>query len=150
MLKRFLTCERGNYAMLTAITMVPLMAAVAGVVDYTGTSDDASKLQNALDATGLAIGTKYYSGMTQTELRQLGEQFFAANMLIPTSQDLQIADADRHAPDHHRVDDAHRHQPELREHDRQREAEGGGELGAADERHAMGDQKRNGGVGVSH
>jgi hypothetical protein len=94
MLKRFLECERGNYAMITVITMIPLMAAVAGVVDFTGTRDDAAELQNALDATGLAIGTKYYSGMTQTELHQLGVQFFAANMLIPTSQDLQIADAD--------------------------------------------------------
>jgi Flp pilus assembly protein TadG len=80
--------------MLTAITMVPLMAAVAGVVDFTGTSNDATKLQDALDATGLAIGTKYYSGMTQTDLKQLGEQFFKANMLIPTTQDLQVADGD--------------------------------------------------------
>jgi Flp pilus assembly protein TadG len=94
MLKRFLACERGNYAMITVVTMIPLMAAVAGVVDFTGTGNDAAKLQNALDATGLAIGTKYYSGMTQTELHQLGEQFFAANMLIPTTQDLQIADVD--------------------------------------------------------
>jgi Flp pilus assembly protein TadG len=94
MLKRFSACERGNYAVLTAITMVPLMAAVAGVVDFTGTSNDAAKLQDALDATGLAIGTRYYSGMTQAELTQLGEQFFEANMLIATSQDLQVADGE--------------------------------------------------------
>jgi hypothetical protein len=94
MLKRFLTCERGNYAILTAITMVPLMAAIAGVVDYTGTSDDASKLQNALDATGLAIGTQYYSGMTQAQLTQIGEKFFEANMRIPTTQDLQMAEGE--------------------------------------------------------
>lgn len=94
MLKRFLACERGNYALITVITMVPLMAAVAGVVDFTGTRNDAAKLQNALDATALAVGTVYYSGMTVTDLHQLGEKFFAANMLIPTSQDLQIADVE--------------------------------------------------------
>src|SRR5690349_7589939 len=94
MLNRFLACERGNYALITVITMVPLMAAVAGAVDFTGTRNDAAKLQNALDATALAVGTVYYSGMTVTDLHQLGEKFFAANMLIPTSQDLQIADVE--------------------------------------------------------
>lgn len=95
MFKRFLACERGNYALITAITMVPLMAAVAGVVDFTGTRNDAAKLQHALDATALAVGTVYYSGMTDAELRQLGEKFFISNMMIPTDQELEVDDVDR-------------------------------------------------------
>jgi len=95
MLKRFFACERGNYALITAITMVPLMAAVAGVVDFTGTRNDAAKLQHALDATALAVGTVYYSGMTDAELRQLGEKFFVSNMMIPTNQELEVDNVDR-------------------------------------------------------
>jgi hypothetical protein len=95
MFERFLACERGNYALITAITMVPLMAAVAGVVDFTGMRNDAAKLQNALDATALAVGTVYYSDMTGADLRQLGEKIFISNMMIPTSQELQVDDVDR-------------------------------------------------------
>jgi hypothetical protein len=71
------------------------MAAVAGVVDFTGTRNDAAKLQQALDATALAVGTVYYSGMTETELRQLGEKFFVSNIMIPTDQELEVDDVDR-------------------------------------------------------
>ncbi|TIP00019.1 MAG: pilus assembly protein, partial [Mesorhizobium sp.] len=43
---RFCRDRRGNYALMTAIAMVPLMLVVAGAVDVAGTSDDAAQLQN--------------------------------------------------------------------------------------------------------
>ncbi|TIT68192.1 MAG: pilus assembly protein, partial [Mesorhizobium sp.] len=52
-LKRFRASERGNFAMGTAIAMLPIMLGVAGTIDLVGTSDDAAQLQNSLDAAGL-------------------------------------------------------------------------------------------------
>ncbi|WFP74938.1 TadE/TadG family type IV pilus assembly protein [Mesorhizobium sp. WSM4906] len=80
MIGRFWASKRGNFALTTAIAMVPLMLAVAGAVDLVGTSDDAAQLQNSLDAAGLAIGTKYQAGMSANDVRQLGQTLFAANM----------------------------------------------------------------------
>ena len=80
MLLRFWKSEDGNYAAIFAIAMLPIMSGVAGVVDYVGTSTGASKLQESLDATGLAIATKYHSGMTQAEIDEFGTNFFSANI----------------------------------------------------------------------
>lgn len=80
MLLRFWKSEGGNYAAIFAIAMLPIMSGVAGVVDYVDTSTGASKLQESLDATALAIATKYHSGMTQTEVQQFGSDFFSANI----------------------------------------------------------------------
>jgi hypothetical protein len=80
MIKDFWSSKRGNFALATAIALVPLMLAVAGAVNLVGTSDDAAQLQNSLDAAGLAIGTKYQAGMSAGDVRQLGQNFFAANM----------------------------------------------------------------------
>ncbi|RUW77945.1 pilus assembly protein TadG-related protein, partial [Mesorhizobium sp. M1E.F.Ca.ET.063.01.1.1] len=46
MIRQFWASTRGNFAVATAIAMVPLMLAVAGAVDLVGTSDDAAQLQN--------------------------------------------------------------------------------------------------------
>ncbi|TGP57424.1 pilus assembly protein [bacterium M00.F.Ca.ET.230.01.1.1] len=80
MFRRFWASRRGNFAIATAVAMVPLMLGVAASIDLTGTSDDAAQLQNSLDAAGLAIGTKYQPSMTANDLQQLGQTFFAANM----------------------------------------------------------------------
>jgi Flp pilus assembly protein TadG len=79
MIQQFWKSEDGNYTAIFSIAMIPIMTAVAGVVDYAGTSRAAAELQNRLDATALAIATKYESGMTQTEVQQFGLQFFEAN-----------------------------------------------------------------------
>ncbi|RUT98404.1 pilus assembly protein [Mesorhizobium sp. USDA-HM6] len=80
MIGQFWASKRGNFALATAIAMVPLMLVVAGAVDLVGTSDDAAQLQNSLDAAGLAVGTKYQPSMSANDVRQLGQTFFAANM----------------------------------------------------------------------
>jgi hypothetical protein len=80
MLLRFFKSEDGNYSLIFAITLVPIMSAVAGVTDYVGTSTGAAKLQQSLDATALAIATQYHSGMTDTEVDKFGSDFFSANV----------------------------------------------------------------------
>src|SRR4030095_14705083 len=80
MLLRFLESEDGNYSLIFAITLLPIMSGVAGVTDYVGTSTSAAKVQQSLDATALAIATKYHSGMTDAEVDKFGSDFFSANI----------------------------------------------------------------------
>lgn len=86
-LKRFRASERGNFAMATAMAMLPIMLGVAGTIDLVGTSDDAAQLQNSLDAAGLAVATKYSAGMTASDVQSLGLTFFAANMRAADEQE---------------------------------------------------------------
>ena len=79
MLRPFWNSERANIAPTFALTLVPLVLAVASAVDLSSISTKASKLQESLDATALAIGTEYYSGMSEGELYSLGQKFFLAN-----------------------------------------------------------------------
>ena len=79
-MRKFLKSESGNFAVITALAMVPIMAAVAGAVDFVSINNKAEKLQNSLDAAALAIATQYYSGMTKDELTGLGRGFFDANL----------------------------------------------------------------------
>jgi Flp pilus assembly protein TadG len=80
MIRRFWISEDGNYAAIFSIAMIPMLTGVAGVVDFVNLSTDAAQLQDTLDATALAIATKYHSGMTQAEVRQFGSDFFGANI----------------------------------------------------------------------
>jgi hypothetical protein len=79
MIRQFWKSEEGNYTAIITIAMIPIMTAVAGVVDYSATSTAAARLQNDLDATALNIAAKYYSGMTQAKVEQTGSAFFGAN-----------------------------------------------------------------------
>lgn len=81
MFRRFWRSKRGNFAVITAIASLPLLAGVAGVVDYTFARNKASQLQNALDASALAIATNYFLGMTDEELTDFGQQYFDTNMV---------------------------------------------------------------------
>ncbi|TPK94515.1 MULTISPECIES: TadE/TadG family type IV pilus assembly protein [unclassified Mesorhizobium] len=87
MFARFWASRRGNFAVATAVAMVPLMLALAGSINLIGTSDDAAQLQNSLDAAGLAIGTKYQAGMSASDVQQFGQTFFAANMSTADAQE---------------------------------------------------------------
>jgi Flp pilus assembly protein TadG len=79
MLRRFWNSKDGNYAVIFSIAIIPIMAGVAGVVDFVGTSNEAAELQSKLDATALAVGTRYYSGMSDAELQELATEFFRGN-----------------------------------------------------------------------
>lgn len=82
MLRQFCRSEQGNYAVITAIAMVPLLAGVGGAVDYAITTHEASNLQNALDSAALVIGTKYFDGMSKSELQEIGHEYFQANLRL--------------------------------------------------------------------
>lgn len=91
MLRRFWKSQEGNFAAILAIASLPTMAAVGGAIDVVTTYTKASRLQNALDASALAIGTKYYPGMPAEEMNQVGRELFAAN-LFGLSEDIDETD----------------------------------------------------------
>ena len=90
MLRAFLNSEDGNYAAIFAIAIIPIMAGVAGAVDFVSINMKGAKLQNMLDATALAIGTRYYSGMTKDEIEAFGREFFLANMYGGPKDDVEF------------------------------------------------------------
>lgn len=80
MFRRFWKSDSGNFGVITAIVALPLLAGVAGAVDYTMARNKTGQLQNSLDNAALAIATGYYYGMSDDELRQIGQDIFEANM----------------------------------------------------------------------
>ena len=81
MFRRFRNSEGGNFAVITGIMTVPLMAAVAGIVDFTTVHNKTGQLQNSLDSSALAIATAYDLGMSDDELTQLGQDYYDHNMV---------------------------------------------------------------------
>jgi hypothetical protein len=94
MLTRFWKSEDGNFAIITGIMTIPLLAAVAGAVDYTTAIRKADQLQNSLDASALAIATAYDLGMTDEELTMLGQHYYNSDMagLAMSSDAFEYAD----------------------------------------------------------
>jgi hypothetical protein len=83
--KRFLRNREGNFAVILSLAAFSLLTALAGAIDLTNALAKAGQLQNSLDSSALAIGTRYYSGMPQDALQGLGGKFFGANMVNPNA-----------------------------------------------------------------
>jgi Flp pilus assembly protein TadG len=80
MIRRFLKDRRGNFAMLTAISMVPIMGALMLAIDYSEMSRRRQLMQNALDAAGIATARQLLSGATDAEATIYATDFFQANL----------------------------------------------------------------------
>ena len=80
MVRNFWKDRRGNYAMLTAIVMVPLMGAVALAVDYTELVREKQDTLNALDAAGVATARYISEGATDPQAITYANNFFNANL----------------------------------------------------------------------
>jgi Flp pilus assembly protein TadG len=80
MLRNFVKDRRGQYAMMTAIVMLPLVGALAVGVDYAEMSRQRSLALNALDAAGIGTARRYLQGnITDAQLEQYARDFFVAN-----------------------------------------------------------------------
>jgi Flp pilus assembly protein TadG len=79
MLRKFWADRRGNYAMLTAIAMVPLMGGLAVAIDYSEMTRERSQALNALDAAALATARAYQAGTPEEQLPAFAEEFFRIN-----------------------------------------------------------------------
>ena len=102
-MRSFLADRRGNYALMTAVAMVPLMGGLALAVDFAEMNRQKQAVANALDAAGIATARQAVSGATDERARRLREKFLRGQS--------RPGEAGRHA--------AHRHaaeQPERRRH----------------------------------
>ena len=80
MFRRFLNDVRGNYVLLTAISMVPIMGALAISIDYTELSRQRAATMSALDAAGIATARRIAEGATDTQAKDYAKDFFEANL----------------------------------------------------------------------
>lgn len=79
-LLRFVADRSGNYAMMTAALMVPLLGALALGVDYTEMSRQRQATLHALDAAGIATARRILEGASDEDARAYARQFFDANL----------------------------------------------------------------------
>ena len=80
MLRRFLSDKRGNYALMMAAAIVPIMGGLAVAVDYSEMSRQRQFTLNALDAAGIATARRLVEGASDGDLVAYAQDFFAANL----------------------------------------------------------------------
>lgn len=81
--RAFRRANKGNVAMIFALSLVPIAIAAGTGVDFSRALLVRSRLAEALDAAGLAVGAS--SGLTQTQMQQLAQDYFNANYTADSS-----------------------------------------------------------------
>ena len=81
--RAFLRAEKGNVAMIFALTLVPMTIAAGTGVDFSRAMIVRSRLSTALDAAGLAVGAS--SGFSQSQIQALAQNYFDANYTLDSS-----------------------------------------------------------------
>ncbi len=76
LVSRLLRCQKGNVAILFAISLIPIIGSVGMGVDLARAYAVKSRMSAALDAAALAVGS---STGTTAQLQQIGQNFFNAN-----------------------------------------------------------------------
>lgn len=92
MIRDFFQDRRGNYALMTVVTMIPLMGGVALAVDYTELVREKQETLNALDAAGIATAQQIVSGASDAEAKAYARTFFEANLrhVLPANTALTV------------------------------------------------------------
>jgi Flp pilus assembly protein TadG len=92
MIRRFLKDRRGNFAMIFAIAMLPIMGALTVAIDYSEVSRRRQLMLNALDAAALATARHIDDGATNDEAKAYAKIFFEANLhsLDPADTELTV------------------------------------------------------------
>ena len=80
MIRRFFSDERGNYALLTVVAIVPIMGALALGVDYAEMSKQRQETLNALDAAGIATARVIVEGASDDAAKAYAKTFFETNL----------------------------------------------------------------------
>ena len=87
-MRRFWSNREGNFAMLFAIAIVPIIGAMGVAVDYSLANSYRTDVQKALDTTALALSK--IMPADQAVLDDLGNKYFAANMGPHTLSSLNL------------------------------------------------------------
>ncbi|CCV13043.1 conserved hypothetical protein [Mesorhizobium sp. STM 4661] len=80
MLGKFWRDRRGNYTLMTVITMVPLMGGLALSIDYSQLLRQKQDALNALDAAGIATAQQIVEGASDNDAKAYAKNFFEANL----------------------------------------------------------------------
>ncbi|MBX3576429.1 MAG: hypothetical protein KF723_04410 [Rhizobiaceae bacterium] len=88
----FLRDRGGNYAIVSAFAMVPIMGGLAIAVDFGEMSRERQLMVNALDAAGIATARHVVSGADEAALKAYAQDFFEANLgrVDPASTQLTV------------------------------------------------------------
>ena len=78
-LKKFWRSRSGNVAIIFALSLVPIAVAAGAGLDLARAMMVRARLTQALDAAGLAVGGASGSGLSQSQLQTLAQQYFNAN-----------------------------------------------------------------------
>lgn len=89
-MRRFLEDRRGNYALMTAVALVPLMGGLAIAVDFTEMNRQQSAMLNALDAAGIATARQIVTGASDEALIAFANDFFHANLNDVAPEDTEL------------------------------------------------------------
>jgi Flp pilus assembly protein TadG len=79
-LQRFLNDIGGNYALITAVLIVPLMGALALGIDYSEMTRQRQITLQALDAAGIATARRIAEGASEQAVLAYADEFFEANL----------------------------------------------------------------------
>lgn len=77
---RFGKDERGNFAMIAALVLVPLLLAGMVAVDTANLMRVRNNIQASLDAAALAVGKRFSTGESHTVVQDYGARIFNANV----------------------------------------------------------------------
>ncbi|MDP3897606.1 MAG: pilus assembly protein TadG-related protein [Mesorhizobium sp.] len=80
MFRRFLKNERGNFAIATAIAIVPILGGLALAIDFSEMNKQRQETLNALDAAGIAAARRVVEGATEAQVIAYAKDFFEANL----------------------------------------------------------------------
>jgi Flp pilus assembly protein TadG len=89
MLTRFARSRSGSVIPMLALSFVPIMAAVAGAVDYSHANWVKSSLQDAVDSTALMLA-KNATTQSSTQLQTAATSYFLANFTRTDAQNPQV------------------------------------------------------------
>lgn len=92
MIRKFLKDKAGNFMIITAAAMVPLMGGLAFAIDFTEMNRQRQAVMNALDAAGIATGRYIQKGADKTAAEAYANDFFQANLssINPSEATLSI------------------------------------------------------------
>tara|TARA_R110002110_G_scaffold338508_2_gene548961 strand:- start:3232 stop:4527 length:1296 start_codon:yes stop_codon:yes gene_type:complete len=77
LVSRWKVDQRGSYAVIFAISLVPILIAIGAAIDLSQAYIVKQRLTRALDAAGLAVGG--VTGQSTADLRTMAQNFFNAN-----------------------------------------------------------------------
>ena len=81
--RAFAAACRGNVAMIFAVSLVPLSLAAGAGLDYARAIVVRTNMSEALDGAALAVGSS--TGLSQSQMQTLAQQYFNANYKIDSS-----------------------------------------------------------------